>query len=77
MPGMSRYLAQKTLEWAVGKLAAADAAAQAAGGVPLLAWQHAAEWHRDSQLMAALAVGLGLTAEQIDAAFIAADAIEG
>ncbi len=60
-----------------GKLAAAETAAQAAGGIPLLAWQHAAEWHRDSQLMAALAQGLSLTAAQIDAAFIAADAIAG
>ncbi len=60
-----------------GKLAAADAAAEAVGGVPLLAWRGAAEWHRTSTLMATLAQGLGLTAEQIDAAFVAADAIKG
>ena len=55
----------------------AEAAAQLAGGVPLLAWQGAAEWHRDSDLMAALATGLDLDAAAIDAAFIAADAIRG
>lgn len=60
-----------------GKLDAATAAAEAAGGVPLLAFQHAAEWHRDSALMAALAAALSMNAAAIDAAFIAADAIRG
>ncbi len=60
-----------------GLLDDAEAAAQLAGGVPLLAWQGAAEWHRDSGLMTALAAGLNLDPAAIDAAFIAADAIRG
>jgi len=60
-----------------GQLPAAEAAAQAAGGVALLAFQHAAEWHRDSALISVLAAALGLDAAATDAAFIAASKITG
>lgn len=59
------------------KLIAAETAATTAGGVALLAWQHAAEWHRDSTLVTTLAAALDLNSAAIDAAFIAADAIRG
>jgi hypothetical protein len=56
-----------------------DAATSAEAGSPVarLAFRHAAEWHRDSPLITALAVGLGLDSAAIDAAFRAADAIRG
>ncbi len=60
-----------------GKLAAAEAVAVAAGGTALMAWQHASEWHRDGALVGALAGALMFTEEDIDAAFVAADAIKG
>lgn len=60
-----------------GRLEDAEAAAQAAGGVALLAWQGAAEWHRDSTLVITLAAALAIEDAALDAAFIAADAIRG
>jgi len=79
-PAVPRVIpAWKALAWleSAGKLSAAEAVALAAGPAAKWAWQRSYEWHRDSELMQALATGLHMTAEQIDAAFIAADAIEG
>lgn len=56
---------------------AAEAVALAAGPAAKWAWQRSYEWRRDSELMQALAAGLQMTPDEIDAAFIAADAIEG
>jgi hypothetical protein len=60
-----------------GMLEAAQAAADAGGPVARLAWDAASHWERTSPLVQALASGVGLSAEQIDAAFIAADSIQG
>lgn len=38
-------------------------------------WEYAAEIRRDSPLVASMAVELGLTAEQLDQLFLAADAL--
>jgi hypothetical protein len=59
-----------------GLLDAATAAAGAGGPVAQLAFEHAAEWHRTSPLISALASGLGLSGQQIDKAFAAADSIQ-
>lgn len=67
---------------AFAALAAADllddatAAVTAAGGVALLAWNNAIEFRRNSPTIAALAGAVGLTAEQLDALFLAASEIE-
>jgi hypothetical protein len=71
--------AWKGLAW-LEQAALLDAAAPAAGrGSPIarLTFRHAAEWHRDSPLIAALAGGPGLDNAAIDAGFRAADAIRG
>jgi hypothetical protein len=60
-----------------GLLEAATSAANAGGPVAQLAFEHAAEWHSTSPLVTALASGLGLSGQQIDQAFAAADAIQG
>jgi hypothetical protein len=62
---------------ALGHLTQAEAAAKSAGGVPALAFAHAAEWHRTSPLVAAIGQALGMDDAALDAAFIAAAAIEG
>lgn len=71
--------AWKGLAWLeqAGLLNAAATAAEAGSPVAQMAFRHAAEWHRDSSLIAALAAGLGLEGAAIDAAFRAADAIRG
>jgi hypothetical protein len=71
--------AWKGLAWLeqAGLLDAATTAAGAGSPVARLAFRHAAEWHRDSPLIAALAAGLGLDSTAIDTAFRAADAIRG
>ena len=58
-----------------GRLDAVAKAAEAGTPVARLAFRHAAEWHRDSPLITALATGLGLDGVAIDEAFRAADAI--
>lgn len=60
-----------------GKLKAAEAAVTEAGPVAKLIFDNAATWHRTSPLIEALTVGLALDVAAIDAAFIAADALQG
>ena len=61
-----------------GLFAQVDALAEAAGKQsPLfILWNHSPVWSRSSSTIAALAAQLGLTDEQVDALFIAADRIE-
>lgn len=72
---VSRFQARAALMQA-GLLAQAEAAVAQAGPLAQLAWNDAAEFRRSSPTMNALAPALGLTAEQIDALFIAAAQIE-
>lgn len=60
-----------------GLLNRVEAAVQAMGGRTRDAWEGAAEWERTSEYMAAMAMALGLTADQIDKLFRNADAIQG
>jgi hypothetical protein len=71
---VTRFQARAALLGA-GLLDAADAAAKAAGGVALLAWQDAQAFDRSSPTLAALAKGLKLSDAQVDALFIAAAGI--
>lgn len=71
---VTRFQARAALLEA-GILDAADAAAKAAGGRALLAWQDAQEFDRASPTLAALAAGLGLSDAQVDALFIQAAGI--
>lgn len=68
---VSRFQGRVALSRA-GLLDAAEAAAVAAGGETLMAWQEALEWRRTSPTIAALAAALGLTDEQVDDLFRAA-----
>ena len=72
---ISRFQAMAELSIA-GLLSAATAAATAAGGIPLLAWQNAQSFERESPTIASLAAALNLTPAQLDALFIAASQIE-
>lgn len=72
---VSRFQALAALMDA-GLLADIDLALGDAGPLAQLAWAEAAEFRRTSPLIAALAVGLGLTDEQVDALFQAAALIE-
>lgn len=71
---VTRFQARAALLGA-GLLDAADAAAKAAGGLALLAWQDAQVFERDSPTLAALAKGIGLSDAQLDALFIQAAGI--
>lgn len=59
-----------------GLSTAVEVAVAAAGGRVQDAWAGASEWSRDSDFLLSLATGLGLTTEQIDGLFRAADAIQ-
>ncbi len=59
-----------------GLLDAVEAAVAAAGGRIQDAWAGAPEWSRDSEFLLSLAVGLGLSKQQIDDMFRSADAIQ-
>jgi hypothetical protein len=61
---------------AAGKLTAATAAVNAAGGLAKLAWDNAIEFRRDSPTIAGLAEAVGLDDAAVDALFIAAAEIE-
>ncbi len=71
---VSRFQARAALLGA-GLLDKADAAAKAAGGVALLAWQDAQVFERSSPTIAALGKAMGLKDAQIDALFVAAAGI--
>lgn len=60
---------------AAGLYEQSAAAAQAAGGMTLLAWQAAGEFQRSSPAIAALAAAIGLSDTQVDDLFIAASKI--
>ena len=72
---VSRFQALAALHLA-GKLDDATAAAEAEGGLVLLAWQNAQVFKRTSPMMNALAPALGLDDEALDDLFIAAALIE-
>lgn len=72
---VSRFQARAALMQA-GLLDQAEAAVAQAGPLAQLAWNDAVEFRRNSPTINALAPALGLTAEQIDALFIAAAQIE-
>ena len=72
---VSRFQARAALMQA-GLLDQAGAAVAQAGPLAQLAWNDAVEFRRNSPTINALAPALGLTAEQIDALFIAAAQIE-
>ena len=57
---------------AMGKLADAQAAVAAAGGLTLELWYGCAVFSRTDPLLLGVATALGLTSDQIDAAFTAA-----
>lgn len=61
---------------ASGKLEAANAAVQGAGGAVALAWEYAPDVSRASAAVAAMASAIGLSSADVDALFIAADAIQ-
>jgi hypothetical protein len=65
----SRHAAGKTL------LDDANAAVAAAGGAVALAWGNSAKLTRSSPTLEALGAALGLTAADLDALFVAADAV--
>lgn len=71
---VTRFQARAAL-FGAGLLDEADAAAKAAGGIALLAWQDAQVFDRNSPTINALAKGLGLTDAQVDALFITAAGI--
>ena len=54
-----------------------EAAVQAVSGRAPDAWAGAADWNRDSDFLTDLANAVGLTADQVDKMFRAADAIRG
>lgn len=60
-----------------GLLDSVEAAVAVAGGRVQDAWTGAAEWSCDSDFLLSLALGLGLTKQQIDDLFRAADAMRG
>lgn len=60
---------------AANLLATVTAALEAADDETREAWEYATEIRRDNALVAAVAVGVGLTTEQVDALFIAAAAL--
>jgi hypothetical protein len=72
---VSRFQAFAALS-AAGKLTAATAAVNAAGGLAKLAWDNAIEFRRDSPTIASLAAAVGLDDAALDALFIAAAEIE-
>jgi hypothetical protein len=72
---VSRFQAMAALS-AAGKLTAATAAVNAAGGLAKLAWDNAIEFRRDSLTIAGLAEAVGLDDAAVDALFIAAAEIE-
>ena len=72
---VSRFQAFAAL-YADGKLDAATAAVEAAGGLAVLAWQNAQVFKRSSPMLAALAPALGLDDEALDDLFRAAALIE-
>lgn len=57
-------------------LNAVKSAVEQAGGEIEIWFEYATEWRRDSQHIAALSAGLGLTSEQIDNLFIVASEIK-
>jgi hypothetical protein len=59
-----------------GLLDAVEAAVAAAGGRVQDAWAGASEWSRDSDFLLSLAIGLGLTEQQVDDMFRSAHAIQ-
>jgi hypothetical protein len=59
-----------------GLLEAVEAAVGAAGGRVQDAWAGASEWSRDSDFLLSLAIGLGLTEQQVDDMFRSAHAIQ-
>jgi hypothetical protein len=59
-----------------GLLDAVEAAVAAAGGRVQDAWAGASEWSRDSGFLLSIAAGLGLTTQQVDDMFRAADGIQ-
>lgn len=59
-----------------GLLDAVEAAVAATGGRVQDAWTGASEWNRNSDFLHSLAAGLGLTRQQINDMFRAADAIQ-
>lgn len=61
----------------MGLLPAAEAAAAAASGVLAIAWANAAEWGRDSEMLAGMAGVLNLSPAQVDEMFRAAGAMKG
>lgn len=61
---------------AVGKFTLVDDALKAAGGVALQAWEYANNISRSGALVNSMATQLGLTQEEIDDLFIAAEQIE-
>lgn len=66
----------KTALAMAGKLSAANAAVSASGNdVVMLAWEYAADIHRDSVALQQMAAALNLTESEVDQLFIAANAI--
>lgn len=61
----------------MGLLAQVEAIVAQAGGATAIAWNNAAEWVRQSTMLAALATALGLTDAQVDDMFRAAIEIVG
>ena len=57
---------------AMSKLAAAKTAVDGAGGLTLELWYGAATFHRNDPLLIQMATAIGLQANDIDAAFVAA-----
>ena len=57
---------------AAGLLAGVEAAVDAAGGETKLRWEHAALFERNNALLVNLAMGLGLTSQDIDNLYIVA-----
>ena len=60
-----------------GLLDDAQAAAEAVGGMALLAWNEAAEWELDSVLLAGMASALSLSRGAVEAMFVETLSIQG
>lgn len=75
-PSVKMWQAKAALA-AVGKLDPADAVIAGANNQALsIAWKYATDVSRDSQGMNAVATALGMSSADVDALFIAADAIQ-
>jgi hypothetical protein len=75
-PVIAAWKAKRILR-GLGLLDDVEAAVAAAGGLAADAWAGAAEWSRDSAVIASLGGLLNLTSAEIDDVFVAADAIRG